>query len=90
MRRRHPRRRVNGFLLALEMVVLRPSLLRARSRGRIYFLGDNGETTVIEAGCEFNVLARNSLGEKVQASLAISQGQMFIRTERHLFCIGVR
>ena len=58
--------------------------------GRIYFLGDNGETTVIEAGPEFKVLAKNPLGEKVQASMAVSQGQLFIRTEKNLICIGAR
>lgn len=60
------------------------------AEGRIYFLGDNGETTVIEAGPKFNVLARNPLGESVQASPAISQGQIFIRTESSLFCIGAK
>jgi outer membrane protein assembly factor BamB len=58
------------------------------AEGRIYFLGDNGETTVIDAGPEFKVLAKNPLGKNVQASLAISQGQIFIRTEKSLFCIG--
>ncbi len=58
------------------------------AEGRIYFVGDNGETAVVEAGPEFKVLARNPLGEKVQASPAISQGQLFIRTEKNLFCIG--
>ena len=56
--------------------------------GRIYFIGDNGETTVIAAGPEFKVLAKNPLGEKVQASIAISQRHLFIRTEKNLFCIG--
>jgi outer membrane protein assembly factor BamB len=58
--------------------------------GRIYFLADNGETTVIEAGPAFKVLARNPLGEKVQASMAVSDGQLFIRTEQNLFCIGAK
>ncbi len=58
--------------------------------GRIYFVGDNGETTVIESGPEFKVLAKNPLGEKLQASPAISQGQIFIRTEKNLFCIGAK
>ena len=58
------------------------------AEGRIYFVGDNGETAVVEAGPEFKVLARNPLGEKVQASPALSQGQVFIRTEKNLFCIG--
>ena len=58
--------------------------------GRIYCLGDNGETTVIEAGPEFKVLAKNPLGEKVQASMAISQGKIFIRTANDLYCIGAK
>jgi outer membrane protein assembly factor BamB len=60
------------------------------AEGRIYFLGDNGETVVVAATQEFQVLARNPLEEKVQASPAISQGQFFIRTEKNLFCIGKR
>ncbi len=60
------------------------------AEGRIYFVGDNGETTVIEAGPGFKVLAKNPLGEKLQASPAISQGQIFIRTEKNLFCIGAK
>ena len=58
--------------------------------GHIYFVGDSGETTVIEAGPEFKALARNPLGEKLQASPAISQGQIFIRTEKNLYCIGAK
>jgi outer membrane protein assembly factor BamB len=55
---------------------------------RIYFLSDEGETTVIEAGPQFKVLAKNPLNEKVQASIAISGKRLFIRTERTLYCIG--
>lgn len=58
--------------------------------GRVYFTSDDGETTVIEAVPPFRVLARNPLGEKVQASLAISHGQIFIRTEKQLFAVGNR
>lgn len=58
------------------------------AEGRIYFLSDEGETTVIEAGPQFKVLAKNPLGEKVQASMAVSQGHLLIRTEKHLVCVG--
>jgi outer membrane protein assembly factor BamB len=58
------------------------------AEGRIYCLGDKGETTVIEAGPEFKVLAKNPLGEKVQASMAVSQGRLFIRTEKNMICVG--
>ncbi len=56
--------------------------------GRVYFTSDSGETTVLQAAPQFRVLAKNPIGEKVQASLAISHGQIFIRTEKHLFAIG--
>jgi outer membrane protein assembly factor BamB len=56
--------------------------------GRIYLLSAQGETTVLAPGAEFKVLAKNPLGEKCQASMAISQKHLFIRTEKHLFAIG--
>lgn len=55
---------------------------------RIYFLSEEGETTVISVGSEFKVIAKNALKEKCQASIAVSQGQIFIRGEKHLYCIG--
>jgi outer membrane protein assembly factor BamB len=58
------------------------------AEGRIYFVSDDGETTVVEAGVEYRVLSRNPLREKVQASPAISQGHLYLRTEKHLFAIG--
>lgn len=56
--------------------------------GRVYFVADNGETTVVEAGPKFHELAKNPLDEKIQASPAISHGQILMRTEKHLICIG--
>ena len=38
--------------------------------GKLYFLSEDGETTVIEPGPTFRVLERNALGEKCQASMA--------------------
>jgi outer membrane protein assembly factor BamB len=56
--------------------------------GRIYLLSAQGETTVLAPGAEFKVLAKNPLDEKCQASMAVSQKHLFIRTEKHLFAIG--
>jgi outer membrane protein assembly factor BamB len=56
--------------------------------GGIYFASEEGEITVIAAGPEFKVLARNPMNERIQASLAFSQGQVFVRTDQHLFCVG--
>jgi outer membrane protein assembly factor BamB len=58
--------------------------------GKIYFLSDAGETTIVEAGPAFKVVGKNPLGEKCQASPALSQGHLFIRTANHLVCIGAK
>ncbi|WCJ59371.1 PQQ-binding-like beta-propeller repeat protein [Fontisphaera persica] len=56
--------------------------------GRIYLLNEAGETIVIAPGPQFKVLARNRLNEKAQASIAVSQGRLFLRTAQHVYCIG--
>jgi len=56
--------------------------------GRVYFLADDGTTTVIEAQSEFHQAAKNPLTGPIQASMAVSQGKLFIRTGQELYCIG--
>jgi len=56
--------------------------------GRLYFINEAGTTLVIRAGPKFEVLAKNALEEYAVASPAVSQGDLFLRTETRLFCIG--
>lgn len=56
--------------------------------GRIYFLNEEGLTTVVRAAREFSVVARNPLGEMAIATPAVSDGAIFIRTAGHLWRIG--
>ena len=56
--------------------------------GRVYVTSEDGVTTVIEAGPAFKVLSENNLDEYTLSSLAISNGQIFLRTANHLYCIG--
>jgi len=56
--------------------------------GHIYFLSETGETTLIKSGPKFEIVGRNSIDEKCQASLAVSQGHLYLRTETSLFCVG--
>lgn len=58
------------------------------AEGRVYFLSETGETTIVEAGPKYVSVGRNELGEACQASLAVSRGQVFIRTQGHVWCIG--
>jgi hypothetical protein len=54
----------------------------------VYFLNDDGICTVVKPGEKYEVTSVNRLGEETYASPAISQSQIFIRGEKHLFCIG--
>jgi outer membrane protein assembly factor BamB len=58
------------------------------SNGRIYFLDEQGQSTVIRAGRKFEVLARNSINERTLASYAIGEGAIYIRSLNNLYRIG--
>jgi len=58
--------------------------------GRLYVTDEDGVTTVIQAGPKFALLAENDLGAYTLSSPAISDGQIFIRTEAALYAIGAR
>jgi outer membrane protein assembly factor BamB len=57
--------------------------------GKIYFLNEDGKTTILEAGKEFKVVGENTIdtNEHFQASPAFSNGEIFIRSDKHLYCI---
>ncbi|MDX2032974.1 MAG: PQQ-binding-like beta-propeller repeat protein [Blastocatellia bacterium] len=53
--------------------------------GRIYFLSEEGESVVIEPGKQFKTLATNRLDGETLASMAVSNGSIFIRSQTHLY-----
>jgi outer membrane protein assembly factor BamB len=53
--------------------------------GRIYFLSEDGESVVIAPGKEFKELARNQLDGPTLASMAVSSGSIFVRSQTHLY-----
>jgi outer membrane protein assembly factor BamB len=57
--------------------------------GRLYVTSRRGVTTVFRPDPEkLEVLAMNDLGESSNATPAISDGQIFLRTDGHLYCIA--
>ncbi|HEX5106080.1 MAG TPA: PQQ-binding-like beta-propeller repeat protein [Pirellulaceae bacterium] len=56
--------------------------------GLVYLLADDGIMKVVRPGPELDVVAENPLGEYCYASPALSQGQILVRGEEHLYCIG--
>jgi outer membrane protein assembly factor BamB len=60
------------------------------ANGLVYMPNDDGVITVIEPGPAFKSVSKNSIGERMFASPAISNGRIFIRGFQHLFCIGTK
>jgi outer membrane protein assembly factor BamB len=56
--------------------------------GNVFAVSEDGEVFVFPAGPTFKRLAKNSIGEKVMATPAVSNNRLFIRGQEHLFCIG--
>ena len=56
--------------------------------GRIYFLAEQGVTTVVAPGKTFKPLATNPLDGAALASMGVAGRSFFIRTETHLYRIA--
>ncbi len=56
--------------------------------GKIFLLSEDGETYVVEAGREFNILHKNPLNEMALSTPAIARGSLFIRTQSKLYRIA--
>lgn len=76
--RRHWRQRIGK----------RHSAALVAAGGLVYFLSDAGVTRVVRPSTQFELIAENRLGRRCYASPAISHGQIFLRSEKHLWCIG--
>lgn len=61
--------------------------------GKLYFVTQFNGTYVVAARPKLEVLAHNVLaedGSRSNASLAVSDGQLFLRNDQYLYCIGKR
>jgi outer membrane protein assembly factor BamB len=58
--------------------------------GKLYITSEDGVTSVVKAGPVFEVLAENEFDDYTLSSPAVSDGQIFIRTTKFLWCIGNR
>ena len=55
--------------------------------GRLYF-ASAGKTFVVQSGPTFKLLATNDLGEPSSSSAAAASGRLFLKGQKHLFCVG--
>ena len=59
------------------------------AQGRVYFFAQDGKTTVTRSGKQYERLAENQIDGRVQASPACVDHCIILRTEHHLYCIGL-
>ena len=59
-------------------------------QGKLFVLMDDASTLVFAAGPKYEHFATNRLDGTTYSSLAISNGDIFIRTHKHLWCIGAK
>jgi outer membrane protein assembly factor BamB len=55
--------------------------------GRLYFTSEQGEVRVVRAGRTFELLAVNPMDDYCLATPAISNGSLFVRSQRFLWCV---
>jgi outer membrane protein assembly factor BamB len=70
---------------------LRPAIYSASptlADGKIYVTNEEGLTSVFSAGPKFELLAENDSAEYTLSTISVSQGQLFLRTEKFLYAIG--
>lgn len=91
-----------GILSCLDAETGNPLIERTRMRGiskiysspvgaadRVYFTSRDGNTLVLRNGDKFEILAENKLeGEQFDASPSVAGNEIFIRSQKHLYCIG--
>ncbi len=61
--------------------------------GKLYYVSQRKGTYVVAAKPEFELLAHNVFADddsRTNASPAVSNGQLLLRTDRHLYCIGAK
>jgi outer membrane protein assembly factor BamB len=70
---------------------LKPAIYSASpvlADGKIYVTNEEGMTTVFRAGPKFEIISENATEEYTLSSIAVSKGQLYLRTEKHLYAIG--
>jgi outer membrane protein assembly factor BamB len=55
---------------------------------KIYIASAEGEMVVLDAGEELKILARNKLDGAILATPALVDGNIYVRTESHLYAFG--
>jgi outer membrane protein assembly factor BamB len=79
---------LSGKRLWLKKLGRRHSASPVLVEGNMVIPDDDGKVWVVRASPTFEVVATNEMKEPVFASPAVSRGDLFLRTTKHLYCVG--
>jgi outer membrane protein assembly factor BamB len=56
--------------------------------GRLYLASEDGDVFVVKAGRQYELLSRNTMGQPLMATPALSQGMLIVRGENAVYALG--
>ena len=56
--------------------------------GKVFLANTEGKITVLKAGAQWDVLAVNDMADEVNATPALSNGRVYVRTRNALYCFA--
>ena len=80
----------SGKLLWQQRVAGEFSASPVLADGKAYLAGEDGVVTVVHLGKEPEVLASNDMKQKLLATPAVAGGCLYLRSDKTLFCIGMK
>jgi outer membrane protein assembly factor BamB len=60
------------------------------ANGKLYLSSEDGDVFVIKAGRQYELLSRNTMGQPLMATPALSDGMLIIRGENTIYALGER
>lgn len=58
--------------------------------GRLYLASEDGDVFVVKAGRQYELLSKNTMGQPLMASPALSQGMLILRGQNAIYALGER
>jgi len=58
--------------------------------GKLFTISEEGKATVLKPGADWEILQVNTLGDECNATPAMVDGRIYLRTHTALWCFGLR
>jgi outer membrane protein assembly factor BamB len=80
----------NGEKIYREMIEARGYYFASpvAADNKVYFCSKNGVVVVVQAGDQFKILSQNKIGERISATPALLDGNIYLRTAKHMMAFG--